>query len=232
LLSSNISYTCPHNMVNFGPLAAEIVSLVWGTPSNLNEFCVLATLLHGTLVVVISQTLRRWTESATYVWQGGHHVAHWPTFLVLNWFLFVYTSYAVECRIAAVKLDQLCRSQFAFQKCMLDRCTLSMHYAGCVSWTGTCTPVSYLYSTESTSMSLLCVTVYCLQLSYSDANHKSGATGKRKALTNDDELSTKKVLVILYSSNSHSVLFTHEWWPLCLLQSVNLCVSGLGEQAD
>ena len=29
LLSSNISSTCPHNMVNFGPLAAEIVSLVW-----------------------------------------------------------------------------------------------------------------------------------------------------------------------------------------------------------
>ena len=31
LLSSNISSTCPDNMVNFGPLAAEIVSLVWGT---------------------------------------------------------------------------------------------------------------------------------------------------------------------------------------------------------
>ena len=29
LLSSNISSTCPHNMVNFGPLVAEIVSLVW-----------------------------------------------------------------------------------------------------------------------------------------------------------------------------------------------------------
>jgi len=28
LLSSNISSTCLHNMVNFGPLAAEIVSLV------------------------------------------------------------------------------------------------------------------------------------------------------------------------------------------------------------
>ena len=28
LLSSNISSTCPYNMVNFGPLAAEIVSLV------------------------------------------------------------------------------------------------------------------------------------------------------------------------------------------------------------
>jgi len=25
--------------------------------------------------------LRRWTEGATYIWQGGHHVRHWPTFL-------------------------------------------------------------------------------------------------------------------------------------------------------
>ena len=43
-------------MVNFGPLAAEIVSLVWGTPANFNEFRVLAALLHGTLVVGVSQT--------------------------------------------------------------------------------------------------------------------------------------------------------------------------------
>ena len=56
LLSSNISSTYPHNMVHFGPLAAEIVSLVWGTPSNFNGFRVLAGLLHGTLVVGISQT--------------------------------------------------------------------------------------------------------------------------------------------------------------------------------
>jgi len=33
LLISNISPTCPYNIVNFRPLAAEIVSLVWGTPS-------------------------------------------------------------------------------------------------------------------------------------------------------------------------------------------------------
>jgi len=59
LLSSNISYTCPHNMVNFSPLAAEIVSLVWGTPANINGFGILAALLHGTLVVGVSQTLRR-----------------------------------------------------------------------------------------------------------------------------------------------------------------------------
>jgi len=58
-LSSNISSTRPHNMVNFGPLAAEIASLVWGTPANFNWFRVLAALLHGTLVVGVSQTLRR-----------------------------------------------------------------------------------------------------------------------------------------------------------------------------
>jgi len=45
-------------MVNFGPLAAEIVSLVWGTPANFNGFRVLAALLHGTrtLVVGVNQT--------------------------------------------------------------------------------------------------------------------------------------------------------------------------------
>jgi len=48
LLSSNISSTRSHNMV--GPLAAEIVSLVWGTSANFKGFRVLAALLHGTLV--------------------------------------------------------------------------------------------------------------------------------------------------------------------------------------
>ena len=38
-------------MVNFGLLTAEIVSLVWGTPANVNGFRVLAALLHGTLEV-------------------------------------------------------------------------------------------------------------------------------------------------------------------------------------
>ena len=77
LLSNNISSTCPHNMVNFGALAAEIDPVVWGTQANFNGFRVLVALLHGTLVVGVSQTLRRWTEGATYIWQGGHHVGHW-----------------------------------------------------------------------------------------------------------------------------------------------------------
>jgi len=67
-------------MVNFGPLAAEISSLVWGTPANFKRFRVLAALMHGTLVVGISQTLQRWRKGAAYIRQGGHHVGHWPTF--------------------------------------------------------------------------------------------------------------------------------------------------------
>jgi len=41
LLSSNTSSTCRYNMVNFGPLVAEILSLVWGTPANFKWFRVL-----------------------------------------------------------------------------------------------------------------------------------------------------------------------------------------------
>jgi len=42
-----MSSICPHNMVNFGLLAAEIGLQVWGTPANFNWFRVLAALLHG-----------------------------------------------------------------------------------------------------------------------------------------------------------------------------------------
>jgi len=59
LLSSNMSSRCPHNMVGFGPLTAEIGWRIWGTPANFNGFRVLAALLHGTLVLGVSQTLRR-----------------------------------------------------------------------------------------------------------------------------------------------------------------------------
>ena len=50
-------FTCPHNMVNFSLLAAEIVSLVWGTPGNFNGFRVLASLLQRRRSTEASQTL-------------------------------------------------------------------------------------------------------------------------------------------------------------------------------
>jgi len=58
LLGSNISSICPYNMVNFSRLTAEICWRVWGTAANFKGFRVLAALLHGSLVVGVSQTLQ------------------------------------------------------------------------------------------------------------------------------------------------------------------------------
>jgi len=55
LLNIDTSSTCPHNMVNFGLLTAEICWRVWATRANLNGFRVLEALLHGNIVVGISQ---------------------------------------------------------------------------------------------------------------------------------------------------------------------------------
>ena len=78
LLSSDISSTCPHNMVNFGPLAADIGSLVW-VPSKFQRVSRL-----GSVTARHSSSGRQPNcgveqEGATYMRQGGHHVGHWPT---------------------------------------------------------------------------------------------------------------------------------------------------------
>ena len=84
LLNIDTSSTRPHNMVNLGLLIVEICWRVWGTPANFNGFRVLAALLHSTLVVGVSRTLRRWTEGTTYIRQGGHDVGHWAHILVIS----------------------------------------------------------------------------------------------------------------------------------------------------
>jgi len=68
-------------MVNFGPLAAEIGPVVWGTPANFNRFRILI----GSFTARYSSSGRQpnfaaWTEGATCIRQGGHHVGHRPTF--------------------------------------------------------------------------------------------------------------------------------------------------------
>jgi len=68
------------NCQKLQPPEAEIGPVVWGTPPNFNQFRILAALLHGILIVGVSQTLRCWTEGATYIQQGDHHSRHWPTF--------------------------------------------------------------------------------------------------------------------------------------------------------
>ena len=69
--------------MNFGPLAAEIGSLVWGTPANFNGFHVLAALLHANLVLDVSQTAAL---------NRGHHLySAWrPSRWALTHILVVY----------------------------------------------------------------------------------------------------------------------------------------------
>jgi len=57
LLNSSISSTCPHNMANIGPVAAEICWQVWDTPANFNRFRVLASLLQCRRSMEVNQTL-------------------------------------------------------------------------------------------------------------------------------------------------------------------------------
>jgi len=75
LLNSNIVSTCPHNMVNFSPLTAEIDSLVRGTPANFNRFLVLASLLHRRRSPEANQTLHHvWPSPGwytTYTFSGA-----------------------------------------------------------------------------------------------------------------------------------------------------------------
>jgi len=73
LLNSNISSTCPHNMVNFGPLTAEIGSGVWVSPANFYGFHVLPSLLQQRHSPEANQTLHD-------VWASPGLVHHIYTF--------------------------------------------------------------------------------------------------------------------------------------------------------
>ena len=62
-------------MVNFGPLAAEIGLLVWGTPVYFNGFRVLAALLHGTVYWALAK-LCGIEHRAPPIVGRGHHDGH------------------------------------------------------------------------------------------------------------------------------------------------------------
>jgi len=68
LLNSNISSTCPHSMVNFGPLTVETGWRVWGTPTNFNGVRILASLLHRHRSTEVNQTLHDVWPSAGLVY--------------------------------------------------------------------------------------------------------------------------------------------------------------------
>jgi len=63
-IGKTISCICPHNVVNIGPLVAEIGWRVWGTPANFNGFRVFASLLHRLRSTEVNQTLHNvWPSS-------------------------------------------------------------------------------------------------------------------------------------------------------------------------
>ena len=107
LLNSNISPTCPHNMVNFGPLAAEIVSLVWGTPGNFNGFRVLAALMHDTLVVGVSQTAA--LNRGRHLYSTGRP-SRWALAHISSWFYLAINKTAKNFRNSRFLFYCICAS--------------------------------------------------------------------------------------------------------------------------
>ena len=80
LLNSSISSTRSHNMVNFGPLVAEISLPVWRIPANFNGFWVLASLLHQRRSTEVNQTLHNVSTSPglvhyVYIFGGSCPIA-------------------------------------------------------------------------------------------------------------------------------------------------------------
>jgi len=94
LLSSNTFSTCPYNMVNFGPLVAEILSLVWGTPANFNGFRVLASLLQRRCSTEVNQTLHCVWPSPGLV----HYIYTFGISCLLTEFCHVQNSLSVHLR--------------------------------------------------------------------------------------------------------------------------------------
>ena len=76
LLNSNTFSTCPYDMVNFGPLTAEIGSGVWGTPANFNGFHVLAALIATSL----NGSQPNFARCLAVTWAGTLHI-HFRGFL-------------------------------------------------------------------------------------------------------------------------------------------------------
>ena len=77
LLNSTMPSTCPQNMVNFGPLKAEIDLPVWSTLANTNGFRVLPLLLQRRRSPEANQTLHDvwpWLVHHIYIFEGSCHL--------------------------------------------------------------------------------------------------------------------------------------------------------------
>ena len=131
LLNSNISsFVNPHNMVNVGPLTAEIDCRVWGTLANFNRFRVLASLLYRSRSTEVNQTLHD-------VWPSPGLVHTFVGFCPLTEFCQVQNSICVRVflrsPILAALLHGILRSCFQlqlllFQTPIFGRVAITWHF--------------------------------------------------------------------------------------------------------
>ena len=79
-------------------------------PCKFKRVSRLGTVTARHLVAGVSQTLRRWTEGATCVRQGDHHVGHWPTHILVpfRWRLSASTVTSKDCRRHIIVIVIIC----------------------------------------------------------------------------------------------------------------------------
>ena len=100
LLRSNMSSTCPTIWWTSAYTSGWDRSGSLGHPCKFQRVSRLGSVSARHLVVGISQTLRRWTEGATCVWQGDHDVGALAHILVLfkrYWFQSLWYWKLVHC---------------------------------------------------------------------------------------------------------------------------------------
>jgi len=79
LLNSNTSTTCPHNMVNFGPQRRRSVR-EFGAPCKFQRVSCLGSIMARHSSSGYQPKLCGVEQRSPRIWQGGHHIGHWPTF--------------------------------------------------------------------------------------------------------------------------------------------------------
>ena len=89
-------------MVDFGPLAAEIVSLVWGTPGNFNGFGVLerySTALYGvSQTAALNRGRHLYSAGRSSRWALAHISScslNFAVWVFTYWYWYVYCTYHV-----------------------------------------------------------------------------------------------------------------------------------------
>ena len=141
-----MSPTCPRNMANFGPVAAEIDLPVWGTPPNLNGFRVLAALLHSTLVVGVSQTAalnRRHhlcSAASPSRWALAHilviniqrvflkAILHWCWKVINAWWMHIRTEFKLRVLLCCIAVNIASKlTVFNWQSLLWNNCLWYSH---------------------------------------------------------------------------------------------------------